>query len=301
MRADAATNGIVCCVVVRYRLSDATPDGTFAIDSVSGEVRTVGTIDRENRTSYRLTVLAENVGYQLSSSTDVIIHVIDVNDNSPTLQRPETLCVSGATSRDQMLGHLEATDVDEGLNAMLKFRWTSHDEDVGTKLFQLSRDDGHVVAKADMRAYVGCHFRFLVTVEDLGVPTRSAVGTVSIIVNDTCTVADRRDAAKPVGAAGDDWHSAVMVLLVSALFGTALGFSIVAVCTCRRRRRPLRRWCVNLLGTVPSAVTFSHRVSTPHVLARRSHAFHGDAESVSVQQKLPFFVSDASADVIMVN
>lgn len=114
--------------MVRYRWSNTTSDGTFAIDSVSGEVRTVRAIDRENRTSYRLTVLAENAGYQLSSSADVIIRVADVNDNSPTLQRPETICVSRATSRGQTVGRLEATDIDEGQNAVLKFSWINHDE-----------------------------------------------------------------------------------------------------------------------------------------------------------------------------
>jgi len=172
----------------------------------------------------------------------------------------------------------------------------SHDEDIGTQLFQLSRDDGYVIAKTDMRAYVGRHFQFLVTVVDLGVPARSAVSTVSIVFNDTCAVADRRNSATP---AGDDRHSAVIVLTVSALFGTALGFSIVAVCACRRR--PSRCWCVNLLGTTPLAVAFSHRVSTPHQLARRSGAFHGDVESVTVQQKLRFVVNDAATDVTVVN
>jgi len=288
--------------MIRYRLSNATSDNTFAINSVSGEIQTVGMIDRENRTSYRLTVLAENVGYQLSSSADVIIRVVDINDNSPTLQLLETMCVSRATSRGQTVGRLEATDVDEGLNAMLKFRWISHDEniDIGTQLFHLSRDDGHVIAKADMRSYVGRHFRFRVTVEDLGVPARSVVGTVSIVFNDTCAVADRRHATTPGGSADDDWHSAVMVLIVSALLGTALGLIIVSLCALRRRQSRCR--CVNVLNTVPLAVTFFQRVLTPRDLARHSDTAH-DLESVSMQQELRFVVGDAAAaaaDVAMV-
>jgi len=282
--------------MVRYRLSNATSDGTFAINSVSGEIRTVGAIDRENRTSYLLTVLAENVGYQLNSSADIIIRVVDINDNSPILQQPETMCVSHATSRGQTVGRLEATDVDEGLNAMLKFRWISHDEniDVGTQLFHLSRDDGHVIAKADMRSYVGRHFRFRVTVEDLGVPTRWVVGTVSIMFNDTCAVADRRHATTPGGPADDDWHSVVMVLIASALLGTALGLIIVALCTFRRCKSRCR--CINVLDTVPLAVTFFQRVLTPRELARHSGAVRGDdVESVSMQQELRFVVSDAAA------
>lgn len=272
------------------------------MNSVSGEIQTVGAIDRENRTGYRLTVLAENVGYQLNSSADVIIRVVDINDNSPILQRPETMCVSRATSRGQTVGRLEATDDDEGLNAMLRFRWISHDEniDVGTQLFHLSRDDGHVIAKADMRSYVGRHFRFRVTVEDLGVPTRWVVGTVSIVFNDTCAVADRRDATTPGGPADADWHSVVMVLIASALLGTALGLIIVALCTFPRHKSRCR--CINVLDTVPLAVTFFQRVLTPRDLARHSGTVPGDVESVSMQQELRFVVSDAAAaaDVAMV-
>jgi len=82
--------------VFRYRLSNATTsDGTFAVDSTSGEMTTVGAIDHENRSRYRLTVIAENVGYQLlSSSADVIVRVTDDNDNSPTVPRPEMICIN---------------------------------------------------------------------------------------------------------------------------------------------------------------------------------------------------------------
>jgi len=282
-------------VVFRYTVSNATSDSSFAVDSVSGELTTVGPIDRENRTAYRLTVVAENAGYQLSSSADVIVRVVDANDNSPTLLQPETICVSRSTSRGQTVGRLEATDVDEGLNAVLKFRWTSNDdEDVGILLFQLSRDDGIVTAKTDMRAYEGRHFRFRVTMEDLGVTARSAFGTVSIVVNETCAVADLRQAATPEQVADDNWHSAVMVLVVSALFGTTLGFSIVAISACRRRR------CVNLLGTMRSASAFSRRVSTP-LESARSHAFRCDAKNFSMQQKLRFVVSDDVAEITVVS
>ena len=114
--------------IFRYRLSNASYDGSFAIDAVSGELRTSGPIDREQRTSHRLTLIAENVEYQLSSSADVIVRVVDLNDNEPTLRRPETICVSRFTSRGQTVGRLEATDVDEGLNAVVRFSWINHDE-----------------------------------------------------------------------------------------------------------------------------------------------------------------------------
>jgi len=246
--------------VVRYQLSSATSDGTFAIDSVSGELRTVGAIDHEMKTSYRLAVLAVDTAHLFNSTADVIVRVIDVNDNAPTLRRPETtICVGRTTSRGQKVGRVEAADADEGPNAVLQFRWINLDNDVGTALFQLSKDDGHVIARTDARAYVRRRFRFRVTVEDLGVPARSAFGTVSIVLNDTCDV---DVVATQGGSAVDKWHT---VLVVSALCGTALGVGIIAVCAYRRSHREL---------------------STPrHELALSSDACRRNAVSLSMQRE----------------
>jgi len=252
---------------VRYRLSNASSDDKFTIDSVSGDIKTVGAIDRENKTTYRLTVLARSAGLP-HSSAHVLIRVVDINDNSPTLQRHQTICCSRTTSRGHVVGRLAATDVDEGINARLTFRWNSYDH-IGTELFQLSPDDGHVIAKTDLCAYVAQHFRFRVTVEDHGIPARSAVGTVSIIFNETCVVADQRRDTTPQEVAGNQWHIAAIVLVVSAVFGIVLGLGILVVCACRR----------------------SDRVSTRHKLAHSSDAFSLNTH------KLRFVVTD---DVNMV-
>ena len=271
-------------VVVRYRLSDATSDGTFAIDSISGEIRTIGAIDREMRSVYRLTVLAGDSGHLFTSGADVIVRVVDVNDNRPTLLRPAetTICVGRTTARGRTVGRVAATDLDAGSNAEMKFRWINHDDDddVGTELFQLSEDDGHVIARTDVCARVGRRFRFRVTVEDLGVPARSAVGTVSIVVNDTCAVADRE--YTPAG--GDERHAARAVLVVSALLGTALGVGVVAaVCARRRSRRE---------------VSTRRRESA---LGRGSDACRHDAVRLTMQHDLRFILGDASADSHTVN
>jgi len=276
-------------------LSNATSDGSFVVDPVSGEIRTSAAIDRENRTSHRLTVLAHNVGHLPSSSADVIIRVIDVNDNSPTLRRAETICVGRSTSRGRTVGRLRATDADEGPNAMLKFRWISVDDDVGTELFRLSLDDGRVIAKTDMsmRAAIGQHFRFRVTVEDVGMPARSAVGTVSIVFNDTCAVADRRRSPALPGAAArePEWHGAVTVLVVSALFGTTLGVGIVALYMCRKHW-----WRV-----VSQHRRRSHRDSTQLESIRCFNALPDDPVTISIHDKLQFALSDPTTNVAMVN
>jgi len=109
-------------VVVRYRLSDATSDGTFAIDSISGEIRTIGAIDREMRSVYRLTVLAGDSGHLFTSGADVIVRVVDVNDNRPRFEGegryevtvPENLALHTTILR------VQASDNDDGPNGQVR-------------------------------------------------------------------------------------------------------------------------------------------------------------------------------------
>lgn len=57
-------------------------DGYFKIDKLSGTIRTVKTLDYEERQIYSLSIKAIDKGSpSLSSETDVIVEVIDVNEN----------------------------------------------------------------------------------------------------------------------------------------------------------------------------------------------------------------------------
>uniref|UniRef100_A0A669PZS0 FAT atypical cadherin 4 n=1 Tax=Phasianus colchicus TaxID=9054 RepID=A0A669PZS0_PHACC len=56
----------------------------FSIGTIDGEVRLTGELDREAVSNYTLTVVATDKGQpSLSSSTDVVVIVLDINDNNP--------------------------------------------------------------------------------------------------------------------------------------------------------------------------------------------------------------------------
>lgn len=54
-----------------------------------GELRTKQLLDRENKESYRMIVIAQDHGkpYPKNGKTTVIINVLDVNDNPPIFSR----------------------------------------------------------------------------------------------------------------------------------------------------------------------------------------------------------------------
>ena len=79
--ADAGING-----EVTYDFGHVPDDvkNRFSIDRTTGDMRIIGPIDFETETSFELRIKAKD-GLGLSSYTNVIINVIDVNDNVPVI------------------------------------------------------------------------------------------------------------------------------------------------------------------------------------------------------------------------
>jgi protocadherin Fat 1/2/3 len=103
---------------VRYTLEGGGDggEGIFSVDHLSGTIRTVVALDFEERQVHSLTVRARDRGSpSLSSETNVIIEVVDVNEN---LHAPlfDDFVVSASVRENQPVGTLvttvRATDAD---------------------------------------------------------------------------------------------------------------------------------------------------------------------------------------------
>jgi aspartate-semialdehyde dehydrogenase len=57
------------------------------MDSASGEIRTMASLDREAEASHSFVVVAEDVA--LRSEANVTVIVADVNDNAPTIDNDD--------------------------------------------------------------------------------------------------------------------------------------------------------------------------------------------------------------------
>nr|XP_018670260.2 protocadherin Fat 1 [Ciona intestinalis] len=69
---------------ISYSLSSAVGGNKFAINKTTGFIKVMESLDREDVSEYKLTVIAKDAGeHPLSSSASVLIHVADVNDNPP--------------------------------------------------------------------------------------------------------------------------------------------------------------------------------------------------------------------------
>lgn len=107
--ADAGSNGWL-----QYRLESGAQD-RFVVDAISGAVL-VGnaTLDREERGSYRLVVMATDRGTPPLSGTATLTVVLDdVNDSRPRFLQPvQTISVNESTPPGVVVATLTAEDPD---------------------------------------------------------------------------------------------------------------------------------------------------------------------------------------------
>ncbi|KAM7540348.1 hypothetical protein Aperf_G00000033788 [Anoplocephala perfoliata] len=121
--------------VIKYSIKDCDQNDSnlsFGIDERTGKIMTLRTLDREAISSYCITVIAKDGGKpQLSSSTNVNISVLDVNDCPPVFEGnrnesgriifeiPESFDQERLV--DRFVGQINVTDQDNGANATLEF------------------------------------------------------------------------------------------------------------------------------------------------------------------------------------
>ena len=104
------------------------PNDAFTIDKGTGVVRTTAVLDREKKSTFRLTVNASDHGKPSRSSYgDVVITVLDANDHSPRFSQK---VYEKTLPEDSKIGlvilQLTATDGDIGVNANLRYGFVYH-------------------------------------------------------------------------------------------------------------------------------------------------------------------------------
>ncbi|NWU20217.1 PCDGH protein, partial [Dyaphorophyia castanea] len=134
---DAPTGTVVALLKVRDRDSgekgqvscELAGEGPLSIVASSGgsyKVVTASALDREQASEHRVTVVARDRGRPaLSSSTELVLEVSDVNDNAPVFeeaaQAEYTVRVPENVPVGSVLVTVTATDADEGQNGHVKY------------------------------------------------------------------------------------------------------------------------------------------------------------------------------------
>eukprot|EP00058_Branchiostoma_floridae_P002319 XP_002587807.1 hypothetical protein BRAFLDRAFT_92256 [Branchiostoma floridae] len=167
---------------VEYSMA-SIPGNKFALDSVTGQLRVNGDLDREATPSYIVTVTATDKGRPpMSASMDLTINLLDRNDNNPVFG-PVSYDVS--VLEDVAVGtelvQVVAADVDEGTNGVVRYSIVSGNTDNDLAINAVTGRIS-VARLIDHERTTG--YNLVVRARDQGTSPLEALATVTITVTD---------------------------------------------------------------------------------------------------------------------
>ncbi|CAI4230768.1 unnamed protein product [Auanema sp. JU1783] len=167
---DSDENGMIS-----YRITNGSDN--FGIDEKIGSIFAKKELDRERKGEYNLTIVAEDKGYPtLSTSTTVLIRVLDVNDNAPSCSSVHTLVVPADADTKSTFGSIVISDPDSGENGTVSYRAQQ------THQLFLVNTNGDVRLRRKITDVDPTDFRISIIASDNGRPRKSSVCHVPIKV-----------------------------------------------------------------------------------------------------------------------
>lgn len=190
----------------------------FGMDD-SGMIKIIGGLDRESVEKFELSVRAEtSASPGLVAHTTVVIHIQDVNDNSPkfvTNHYIASVAENGAFG--EKVVKLEAHDLDAGPNGEVTYEFAAKDVK-SPNLFSIDSQTGWITSAASFDREAKAEYEFDVIAVDRGTPNRlssTAVVTVRIIdQNDEAPVFSQSSYS---GAVNEDALPGTIILSITAI------------------------------------------------------------------------------------
>ncbi|CAH2244012.1 jg2522 [Pararge aegeria aegeria] len=163
---------------VTYSIASGNDLRQFAIGSNTGIITVIRRLDREVLTRYQLMVRAEDPG-KLSTTATVNIKVTDINDNNPKFDEDSYSFQVKEGKSGEYVGYVHATDIDDGVNAMITYSIPSHlpfNIDNATGMINTNTELDYEDTKVDIQAY------------DQGDPVMSSVMSLTVYVSHSAIV-----------------------------------------------------------------------------------------------------------------
>ncbi|KAL9851842.1 LOW QUALITY PROTEIN: protocadherin Fat 4 [Geothlypis trichas] len=159
------------------------PGNKFSIGTIDGEVRLTGELDREAVANYTLTVVATDKGQpSLSSSADVVVIVLDINDNNPLFaQKLYKVEVAENTLTGTDLIQVLAADGDEGTNGQVRYAIVGGD---ASNEFRIDSVTGVITVAKPLDREKKPSYTLTVQSSDRGSSPRTDTTTISIVLKD---------------------------------------------------------------------------------------------------------------------
>ena len=149
----------------------------FSINTSTGEVTLVQSLDYETTQQYVLTVTVSDGIF--SDSSILTINVVDENDNTPVFEMFGPFMTTEEQPSNTLVGVVSANDADSGMNAEVSYSSTS-----GNDIFTIS-SNGEIRTVSELdREVLGSDLSLTVVANDNGSSQRSTEVTVTIQLQD---------------------------------------------------------------------------------------------------------------------
>ena len=167
--------------VISYSLTGATQ---FTINSTTGVVTLVSSLDYEMSTVHIITVTASNPDGLSSTGHDITIHVINENDNAPVFStNPYSASVAENSDPGTSVVMVEAVDEDLGLLGQVQY--FINDDNI-TNTFSINVTSGEISIIGDTDRESIDFYSFEVKALDSGSTTvQTGITTVNVVITDT--------------------------------------------------------------------------------------------------------------------
>ncbi|KAM4017904.1 cadherin-5 isoform 1-T2 [Anomaloglossus baeobatrachus] len=150
----------------------------------NGSVYVEKPLDRETSAWHNFTVIAEEVdsATKKSSSANVYVQVLDVNDNAPEFAEKYAPRVCENTANDQVILTISATDKDEMLPGT-KFTYYSAEKENNFTVVDNRDNTANIIVKNGAFHLYETKFHYLpIVISDNGAPPLSSTNTLTIAV-----------------------------------------------------------------------------------------------------------------------
>ncbi|KPP76886.1 protocadherin Fat 4-like [Scleropages formosus] len=166
-----------------YSITSGDSLGQFTINS-DGVLKTKQTLDRETQSFYNLLVTVNDLALppmtRFTSTAQVSIILLDVNDCAPSFTSQKMTYIQENTPVDTVVFTAQATDLDSGPNSYVEYSLRGP---FGNK-FSIGTVDGNVRLVSELDREELSNYTLTIVATDKGEPALSAIMDVTVIVLD---------------------------------------------------------------------------------------------------------------------
>ncbi|XP_075902574.1 protocadherin gamma-A11-like isoform X16 [Nelusetta ayraudi] len=176
--ADHGLNG-----KISYSIANTLDDvrNIFNVNKDNGVVTLIGRVDYEKKRLFQINVRARDNG-GLTDSCKVIVDVVDINDNAPTIKiMSKSTTISENSNPNTVVTMINIQDPDSGDNGKVQ---CFINENIPFVLKSTSNNFFSLVTDSELDRERACDYNITVTCSDEGVPSLSSSVTLTLQISD---------------------------------------------------------------------------------------------------------------------